>query len=70
MNRTNFPGRKNRRRMDALQKLEAVAHPTVDQKRIMATLRERIVPPAQALNTFSKKWRGSGEPPTGSRATK
>ena len=73
MNRTNFPGRKNRRRVEARDRLVAHiknGHATFAQKLELQALSRRIVSPAQALNTFSKKWRGVGDPPVGSRASK
>lgn len=62
MKRTNFPGRKNRRRMEALTRLTTV------EKRMRSglsyaqcierdALKRRIVPMEQALNTRSKKRR-------------
>ena len=72
MNRANFPGRKNRKRIEALERLvERTKNRflTYAEKQELAALRKRIVPQTQALNAFSKKWRGAGEPPKDSRAS-
>jgi hypothetical protein len=54
----NFPGRKNKRRMSALKRLQKFPEETFAYKKEFSALQNTIIPQEQARNIKTKKWRG------------